>query len=104
MQRSFGCPFFQAHLTNVRVCERKLASRVKKNARKVLEKNATKNKMDSTKRSRMKTMWLIVFSINSAFALNDWMGSNVASVHLYRVRGLSHPIDLGDWYLAPKGQ
>ena len=39
----------------------------------------------------------ILWSPNSnAFALNDWMGSNVASAYLYHVRDLSHPIDLAD--------
>jgi len=33
---------------------------------------------------------------SSAFLLNDWMGSNVAAVYLYRVRDLKHPVDLGD--------
>jgi type IV secretory pathway protease TraF len=33
---------------------------------------------------------------SSAFVLNDWMGSNVASVYLYQVRDLRHPIDIGD--------
>jgi len=33
---------------------------------------------------------------SSAFVLNDWAGSNVASVYLYRVLDLTHPMDLGD--------
>jgi hypothetical protein len=42
---------------------------------------------------------------SSAFAFNDWIGSNVASAYLYRVHDLSHPIDLGDTvYGAVKGK
>lgn len=32
---------------------------------------------------------------SSAFALTNWAGSNVASVYLYSVRDVTHPIDLG---------
>lgn len=33
---------------------------------------------------------------SSAFVLNDWEGSNVASLYLYRVRDLKHPVNLAD--------
>ena len=33
---------------------------------------------------------------SSAFLLNDWEGSNIASLYLYRVRDLKHPVNLAD--------